>query len=247
MCALHSGSPDGSVDEEDRNIWMLGYGTLLQNESRETTLRAAGMEEAAASNDEHAGSRSSEAYLVRLRGTFGYRRAFCFRSSTGFTALGLVREDGSSSSSSRRPPPIDSAPEETTQGELQDIACVLFRVTPSQLAVFDRRERGYFRLPVPLDALVFAPSPTPPPWPLHTPDPGAAEPNPSLNPNRVYVYIPEEPCLAVPNEEYPILQVCPLCPFAPPCRIAFSPQTGILPVHTHVLPVYTHAPPCDKA
>ena len=68
-------------------------------------------------------------FLAGVKPEFGYRRAFCFRSATGFTALGLRPSNGSN---------------EVTRG-------VIFQVTETQLREFDRREKGYYRKLVPLE------------------------------------------------------------------------------------------------
>eukprot|EP00956_Cyclotella_meneghiniana_P028505 scaffold66581_cov54-Cyclotella_meneghiniana.AAC.1 len=62
---------------------------------------------------------------------FGYRRQWNFRSDTGFTALGVSRAE--------------------REGDSCDINGVLFRIPPSEMENFDRREAGYERIAIPLD------------------------------------------------------------------------------------------------
>jgi cation transport regulator ChaC len=70
---------------------------------------------------------------VRISASFGFRRAWVDRSATGFTALGL-----------RRPVAGESAM--TVNG-------VLYPVDGADMSLFDRREAGYARVDVPLDAI----------------------------------------------------------------------------------------------
>ena len=70
---------------------------------------------------------------VRISASFGFVRAWVDRSTTEFTALGL-----------RRPVPGESAM--TVNG-------VLYPVEGADMSLFDRREAGYARVVVPLDAI----------------------------------------------------------------------------------------------
>jgi hypothetical protein len=70
---------------------------------------------------------------VRISASFGFVRAWVDRSATGFTALGL-----------RRPVAGESAM--TVNG-------VLYPVDGADMSLFDRREAGYSRVDVPLDAI----------------------------------------------------------------------------------------------
>ena len=91
---------------------VFGYGTLLNDESRE---REGGVQ----SRDVCA--------LADLTPEFGFSRSFCMRSSTGFTALGLVR---------------DGNPRYNCCG-------VVFEVCESSLKDYDLRESGYYRELIP--------------------------------------------------------------------------------------------------
>lgn len=74
---------------------------------------------------------NDEAILATLSPKFGYKRSWCFRSSTGFTALGMQQID------------------------IENDAClgicgVLFPIPNSEsLTAFDLREVGYYRMAVP--------------------------------------------------------------------------------------------------
>ena len=66
---------------------------------------------------------------------FGYERKWNFRSSTGFTALGVSKV--------------------SSTGTAKDVNGVLFRVAQSLMPVFDRREVGYEKVRIPLDCVEF--------------------------------------------------------------------------------------------
>ena len=70
--------------------------------------------------------------------SFGYKRSWNFRSSTGFTALGLKKD----------------------RKEASKINGVLFRVPKSMMEGFDKREVGYDRVNIPLDQMIINPSDT---------------------------------------------------------------------------------------
>ena len=70
---------------------------------------------------------------VRISASFGFVRAWVDRSATGFTALGLRR-------------PIAGESAMTVNG-------VLYPVDGADMSLFDRREAGYARVDVPLDAI----------------------------------------------------------------------------------------------
>ena len=86
--------------------FVFGYGSIVNNDSRASTLGAA-----------------CPAVAARLLPSYGWARSWCFKASTGFTALGLA-------------PSGDSA---------TAVNGVLFPVDGSQLALLDAREAGYTR------------------------------------------------------------------------------------------------------
>ena len=71
--------------------------------------------------------------IATIKRSFGYKRKWNFRSSTGFTALGVVKD-------------ADNA---------DDINGILFQIPHEEISNFDRREVGYERVKVPLDCLEF--------------------------------------------------------------------------------------------
>ena len=74
--------------------------------------------------------------IATISKEFGYKRKWSFRSSTGFTALGVSRtnsnSDGDGSGS-------------------DDINGVIFQVPTEDMPDFDRREVGYTKIRVPLE------------------------------------------------------------------------------------------------
>ena len=82
-----SGSGSGSgVNNGEIRQWVFGYGSLISNESRTGVSEETGI-----TSD----TPPDGALFCTLAASFGYRRAFCSRSSTGFTALGLIKTDAS--------------------------------------------------------------------------------------------------------------------------------------------------------
>ena len=73
--------------------------------------------------------------VATLKSGFGYKRRWNFRSSTGFTALGVT--------------------ECTHSSEASDINGVVFQVPRSEIPNWDRREVGYKKVEVPLELLEF--------------------------------------------------------------------------------------------
>ena len=71
--------------------------------------------------------------VVTINKSFGYKRKWNFRSTTGFTALGVIVSEKSAS----------------------DINGVLFQVPKEEMSNFDRREVGYKKVEVPLECLTF--------------------------------------------------------------------------------------------
>lgn len=144
-------------------------------------------------------SEDDTAFAARVNiGAMNLQRAWCFRSKSGFTALGLEPRTNDSISASPRPS-IDGA----------EIFGVLFPVGgPAALAVFDSREAGYGMVAVPLDcirtdvtvghesarrrAMAFSSVLT-----------SACPPSGQIN---VWMYVPKRDACAPPDEEHPIIQ-----------------------------------------
>jgi len=140
---------------ERESLYVFGYGTLINNDSRLATLQSLSSSSVVSEN----------CFLAALSGDFGFERCWCFRSVTGFTALGL---------------------RETT--EKTGVKGVVFEVTEQQLEELDEREKGYYRMTVPIDLIM--------------PQKGQSFSGSAI----VFVYIPEAGRCYEPTEEYPILQ-----------------------------------------
>ena len=76
--------------------------------------------------------------VATIKKSFGYKRKWNFRSTTGFTALGVI-----------------SAAEDNDTSD--DINGVLFQIPHDEMSNFDRREVGYKRVAVPLKYLELHP------------------------------------------------------------------------------------------
>lgn len=107
--------------------YVFGYGTLINNESRRSTLLSVSSSETES---------NGPSVLCELSGRAGLERAWCFRSATGFTALGL-RESSLG---------LDVT--------LPGIKGVAFQVSERQLVELDKRERGYYRKEVAFEHLL---------------------------------------------------------------------------------------------
>ena len=115
------------VDTTDDRVFLFGYGSLLNNESR------------CGSNGCNNAERENDALLVRVSKNWGYTRAFCTRSQTGFTALGLISSDTKPTSAGAAV--VGNA----------GIIGVIFEVSSIDLPTFDARERAYDRVMVPAE------------------------------------------------------------------------------------------------
>lgn len=115
--------------------------------------------------------------------SFGYKRGWTFRSATGFTALGLLREE-----------------------EANDINGVLFRIRHDLLEGFDRREVGYDRVEIDRNCIKLIP-----PEESETNEPDANKYSHQVVLDiqvgeKIWVYVPQESFCAEANEDHPILQ-----------------------------------------
>lgn len=124
------------------------------------------------------GSQALKGQRANVRASFGYRRSWNFRSSTGFTALGITK---------------DGAAGGTV------INGVLFRIPRSMLPGFDRREVGYDRVEINLEHLDLLPG---------ADSAGGLEFNSLsiADGAKIWVYVPKLSSCAESNEDHPILQ-----------------------------------------
>lgn len=174
-----------SSADETTSSFLFGYGSIINDFSRLATLgeiQCGIVETSCKGNYSTGGAQEGDtAVAAFLSSMFQHRRSWCYRSSTGFTALGLV-------------PSIESSTEE--------VFGVLFPLAPSELALFDSREVGYKRVEIPKEYIHIC---------LDRGSKQARERaavyasmQSSGQPFKVWVYIPSEDKEA--SEEYPILQ-----------------------------------------
>jgi hypothetical protein len=113
--------------------YIFGYGSIINNTSRAagSFLSERMLQRGPSDTDELARDDDEVAVAVALAGSFGYIRKWIFRSDSGFTALGLVKDSG----------------------PVQDCQGILFQVESNKLTEFDHRELGYHRVPVPVEKI----------------------------------------------------------------------------------------------
>ena len=147
MSIIDSDEDEQDTQSDDENDFIFGFGSILKTATHATWLTS---NDNQAPKDGKEGSAKSSAspslpgHCCVLRSSFGYRRGWNFRSATGFTALGITR---------RSQDPSDHG-EERVDDDNDGINGVLFRVSRSMLAGFDRREVGYDRVQVPNEYMV---------------------------------------------------------------------------------------------
>lgn len=104
--------------------YIFGFGSIINNSTHAPWLSSNNVNNA-----------SLPGIVVTLTKQFGYERQWNFRSSTGFTALGVLQA--------------------SSAAQADDINGVLFRVPQSMMPGFDRREVGYRKVSIPLECLEF--------------------------------------------------------------------------------------------
>ena len=161
---------------EEGADYVFGYGSIINNLSRKSTLQCVSDSSTVADNTDHT-------VFATLSAKFGYRRCWCYRSSTGFTALGLK---------------YYGAEHEDNRCGQNGIGGVLFLVpSAAALSAFDIREAGYRRISVPYEYFNIADSSDV----LTTSSAKLA-----ISAGRIWTYIPEENRTADPDENFPLLQ-----------------------------------------
>lgn len=161
---------------EEEVDYVFGYGSIINNTSRRSTLQCLPGSSAVAD------AGCENAVFVTLSPQFGYKRCWCYRSSTGFTALGLkyCREDSDE------------------RQNLQEISGVLFPVpNAAALSAFDLRETGYQRVSVPLHLITVV---------TNSDSNCQCVNQPAILCGKIWVYIPESNRLFEPDENFPLLQ-----------------------------------------
>lgn len=100
-------------------VFIFGYGSIINKSTHKAWASGT-----SAASETHAAC----AGVATVRRSFGYKRSWNFRSSTGFTALGVSK----------------------SSVESTDINGILYQVHESELPGFDLREVGYDRIAVEL-------------------------------------------------------------------------------------------------
>eukprot|EP00980_Cylindrotheca_fusiformis_P028220 scaffold22586_cov138-Cylindrotheca_fusiformis.AAC.40 len=118
--------PDFDDDEKE---YLFGFGSIINSSTHASWLAAS----------KESKVEALPGAVATLKSSFGYQRRWNFRSTTGFTALGLC--------------PIDQ--NGTQDGSSSGINGVVFQIKKSMVCDFDRREVGYQRLSIPLECLQF--------------------------------------------------------------------------------------------
>lgn len=156
--------------DDDEFDYLFGFGSIINSSTHAPWL-------ATGKDSEIEGLPGA---VATLKSSFGYHRSWNFRSTTGFTALGLS--------------PIDKdAPEEGYKGGING---VVFQIKKSMVRDFDRREVGYQRLSIPLDFLQF-----------HSDKACKRQTNFKLKGNeRIWIYVPSPSQCLHADENHPLLQ-----------------------------------------
>eukprot|EP01041_Mallomonas_annulata_P005305 gene5305-10615_t len=181
--------------------YIFGYGSIINDTSRLQTINSTSQTPISTSIIPHgqAGSfEGDQAVAAYLSSEFG-QRSWCFRSSTGFTALGLTLNT-----------PFDN---KNNNSSSNNICGVLFPVLCAlSLAAFDQREVGYTRVRIPsslitINTSIGSISARNRASTLNSLLLEQQQQNETTNDNiYLWVYIPNNQYRAMPDEEFPILQ-----------------------------------------
>jgi len=205
---VNGSNDDGTTAATDDSsfCYIFGFGSIMKTSTHAPWLTT---------DSKSKSSPETSSYLPGRRAVisrcFGYRRGWNFRSATGFTALGIVREagyrrqgdNGDVSHNNHNDGGGDS-------GNATDINGVLFRISSSQLPDFDRREVGYDRVEIPKDRIVLHPSEEKEDE-CQTRDEALStsveETEFEIRPNeKIWVYVPQRSYLKTADVDHPILQ-----------------------------------------
>lgn len=119
---------------EDEFHFVFGFGSIMNSSTHAAWLPNS-------DDDNESSSSSSKALpgrIVKIKREFGYERRWNFRSTTGFTALGVSRID---------PTDLLTTPNQPNMNG------VLLRVPIAMMPGFDKREKGYDKVQIPLEFL----------------------------------------------------------------------------------------------
>ncbi|KAL7522556.1 hypothetical protein ACHAWX_007296 [Stephanocyclus meneghinianus] len=151
-------------DDSGAYDYIFGFGSIMDTSTHATW---------------QASSAPMSGAVATISKRFGYQRQWNFRSSTGFTALGVSKAEASRD--------CDSC----------EINGVLFRVPVSEMENFDKREVGYERIVVPLDMITFHHEMTG----IHQQTQFALS-----KADRIWIYVPLSSHVMCADENHPLLQ-----------------------------------------
>ena len=135
--ASYDAAPSSSPSSPSSNDYIFGFGSIM-NTSTHAVWKTTPSSSSATESSSSSSSSILPGVIATISKEFGYKRQWSFRSSTGFTALGVGR---SSSFSLLHHHNDDAA----------DINGVIFQVPSQDVPDFDRREVGYTKIRVPLE------------------------------------------------------------------------------------------------
>mmetsp|Transcript_9789 Transcript_9789/g.19862 ORF Transcript_9789/g.19862 Transcript_9789/m.19862 type:complete len:1268 (+) Transcript_9789:132-3935(+) len=165
--------------------YVFGFGSIMN-----TSTHAVWKTTSSPSTESSSSSSSSlPGVIATISKEFGYRRQWSFRSSTGFTALGVGRSNSSSSNNS---------------SEGSDINGVIFQVPTNDMPDFDRREVGYTKIRVPLEYVTIMDNHH---HSEHASSSYHEQANFAFTPNdNIWLYVPLPNYIHYADETHPLLQ-----------------------------------------
>ena len=168
--ANHSGKEDKQDQEYD---YLFGFGSIINSSTHAPWLEK--------SDDQKV--ETLPGAVATLKGSFGYARHWNFRSTTGFTALGLEEISNNN----------------IGDGHNRGVNGVVFRIKRSMIPAFDRREVGYKRVSVSLEFLEF-----------HPVQPETCKEQMDFkqisSQDRIWIYVPLPGLCCHADENHPLLQ-----------------------------------------
>mgnify|MGYP005847741093 CR=1 FL=1 len=165
---------DSIVENENNNgedfEYVFGFGSIMNSSTHSTWQTDAKSEET-----------DLPGRIVKIKKSFGYGRYWNFRSTTGFTALGVSRV-------------------RNHNNNLRNMNGVLFRVPSSMMPGFDRREAGYDKVSIPLEYIQVCDQE----YPKSSKRPRSAF-ELQLS-SKIWIYVPKESHCREADENHPLLQ-----------------------------------------
>ena len=162
--------------------FVFGFGSLMNSSTHAAWLEP--------SNSSSEGAAAMTAFLgkvVRIRPSFGFERRWNFRSTTGFTALGVSR--------------IATVPATVAEPPRNNMNGVLFQIPSCMMPGFDRREVGYEKMRIPLGCIDFCSDEE-----YIAPNHNQAEFPELTDSDNIWIYVPQANQCREADENHPLLQ-----------------------------------------